>query len=62
MGRTRKSKRNGCKEIKTEKYQTRKSPPFHAGYCIGQVKKGKDGHYISKEGSNGVYKWVKYKS
>jgi len=48
-----------CEEVKTTKYQTRKSPPFHAGQCAGQTKKGKDGTYMSKEGSNGVYKWVK---
>lgn len=48
-----------CEEVKTTKYQTRKSPPFHAGQCAGQTKKGKDGTYTSKEGSNGVYKWVK---
>lgn len=48
-----------CEEVKTTKYQTRKSPPFHAAQCAGQTKKGKDGTYVSKEGSNGVYKWVK---
>lgn len=48
-----------CKEVNTAKYQTRKSPPFHAAQCAGQTKKGKDGTYVSKEGSNGVYKWVK---
>ena len=59
--RTRKSKLE-CKEVKTEKYQKRKSPPFHAAHCVGQIKKGKDGMYISKESSNGVFKWVKYKA
>jgi hypothetical protein len=48
-----------CEEVKTAKYQTRKSPPFHAAQCPEQTKKGKDGTYMSKEGSNGVYKWVK---
>ena len=56
---TRKSKK-GCKKIKTKKYLTRKSPPFHAADCMDQIKKGKDGLYISKESSNGVYKWIKY--
>jgi len=60
-GKTRKSKK-GCKKIKTKnkKYLTRKSPPFHAGDCMEHIKKGKDGLYISKESSNGVYKWIKY--
>ena len=48
-----------CEEVKSEKYQTRKSPPFHAGQCAGQTKKGKDGDYISKEDARGVYKWIK---
>jgi len=49
----------GCKEVKTEKYQTRKSPPFHAKDCKDSVKEGKNGTYISKPDSKGVYKWVK---
>uniref|UniRef100_A0A6C0DI00 Uncharacterized protein n=1 Tax=viral metagenome TaxID=1070528 RepID=A0A6C0DI00_9ZZZZ len=49
----------GCTEIKTEKYQTRKSPAFHAKDCVGQIKKGKDGQYVSKKDASGVYKWVK---
>ena len=48
-----------CEEVKSEKYQTRKSPPFHAGHCPGKTKRGKDGDYISKEDARGVYKWVK---
>jgi hypothetical protein len=48
-----------CEEIKTEKYQTRKSPPFHAKDCKGLSKKGKDGVYISKPDAKGIYKWVK---
>lgn len=48
-----------CEEVKSEKYQTRKSPPFHAGQCPEQIKKGKDGDYVSKEDARGVYKWVK---
>ena len=48
-----------CEEVKSDKYQTRKSPAFHAGHCAGQTKKGKDGDYISKEDARGVYKWIK---
>jgi len=48
-----------CSEVKTDKYQTRKSPPFHAKDCKDLTKKGKDGTYISKADSRGVYKWVK---
>ena len=55
----RRTSKMKCEEVKTAKYQTRKSPPFHAADCAGQTKKGKDGTYISKEGSNGGYKWVK---
>jgi hypothetical protein len=50
-----------CKEIKTKKYQSRSSPPFHAKDCKGDIKQGKDGSYISKPDSNGVYKWIKQK-
>lgn len=48
-----------CKEVKEKKYQTRKSPPFHAGDCKGMTKKGKDGMYVSKPDKNKVYKWYK---
>jgi hypothetical protein len=48
-----------CKEIKSSKYQTRKSPAFHAKDCKDLTKKGKDGQYISKKDAKGVYKWVK---
>jgi hypothetical protein len=48
-----------CEEVKGVKYQTRKSPAFHAGECPGQTKKGKDGVYESKADARGVYKWVK---
>lgn len=48
-----------CLEIKTAKYQTRKSPPFHAKDCKDLTKKGKDGNYVSKKDARGVYKWVK---
>jgi hypothetical protein len=48
-----------CTEVKSSKYQSRKSPPFHASDCKGTRKKGKDGDYISKVDKKGVYKWVK---
>jgi hypothetical protein len=48
-----------CKEIKTSKYQTRKSPAYHAKDCKDLTKKGKDGQYISKKDTKGIYKWVK---
>jgi len=48
-----------CEEVKSEKYQTRKSPPFHAGDCKGETKKGKDGEYVSKPDARGTYKWIK---
>ena len=48
-----------CKEVMDKKYQTRKSPAFHAKDCKNLTKKGKDGNYMSKPDSNGMYKWVK---
>jgi hypothetical protein len=42
-----------CKELKTKKYQTRKSPAFSAQACKGQTKKGKDGTYVSKADKRG---------
>lgn len=48
-----------CTEVKTEKYQTRKSPPFHAKDCKNLTRKGKDGPYRSKADAKGIYKWVK---
>jgi len=48
-----------CTEVKSNTYQTRKSPPFHAGDCKGQTKKGKNGTYVSKADKRGIYKWVK---
>ena len=48
-----------CTEVKTVKYQTRKSPAFHARDCKDQTKEGKDGTpYVSKPDARGVYKWV----
>ena len=56
----RKSKAPGCIKVTLKKYADRPGPPYHARYCIGQIKKGNDGaDYISKESSNGVFRWVK---
>jgi hypothetical protein len=48
-----------CTIVLSKKYQRRPSPPYHAGDCKGTVKKGKDGTYVSKADTRGVYKWVK---
>ena len=47
-----------CEEIKDRKYQTRKSPSYHAGDCKGVIKQGKDGYYISTPDKRGIYKWI----
>jgi len=39
-----------------------KLPPFNAATCFGQVKKGKDGMYMSSESKNGVLIWKKVNS
>jgi hypothetical protein len=48
-----------CTEVKSTKYQTRKSPAFHAGDCKGMTKKGKDGSYVSRANKRGIYTWVR---
>ena len=48
-----------CEEVKSTKYQTRKSPPFHAGDCKGSTKQGKDGSYVSTPDAKGIYKWTR---
>ena len=49
-----------CIKITLKKYTSRPGPPYHAADCAGETKKGNDGaEYVSKKGSNGVYKWVK---
>jgi hypothetical protein len=48
-----------CTEQKTKKYQSRPSPPFPTQACKGLTKKGKDGTYVSKADTRGIYKWVK---
>ena len=47
-----------CVEIKDKKYQTRKSPPYHAADCKGMIKQGKDMFYISSPDKRGIYKWT----
>ena len=54
------SKGAGCVRLTLKKYTSRGGPPYHAGDCMDMTKKGNDGaDYVSKEGSNGVYRWVK---
>jgi len=54
------SKEAGCVRVTLKKYASRPGPPYHAGDCMDMTKKGNDGaDYVSKKGSNGVYKWVK---
>ena len=49
----------GCEEVHTKAYQERPSPPFHAGDCKRQTKKGRNGKsYVSKADKRGIYKWV----
>jgi hypothetical protein len=36
-----------------------KLPPFEAYSCPDMIRKGKDGMYVSRESSNGVYTWKK---
>jgi hypothetical protein len=48
-----------CIKETKKKYIYRNSPSYSASKCKSMKKKGNDGkYYISKEGSNGVYKWV----
>lgn len=48
-----------CTEVKSTKYQTRKSPAFHAADCKGMTKKGKDGTYVSRANKRGIYTWTR---
>jgi len=49
-----------CKKVKTHKYLTRKSPPFHAKDCAGKIKKGNDGtDWTSVADKRGTYTWKK---
>jgi DNA ligase-1 len=53
-----------CIESLDRKYTSRPSPPFPANQCPeGMIKKGNDGNlWIIKKASNGINRWVKYKS
>lgn len=47
-----------CKKITSKKYQTRKSPPYHANMCPNVIKKGNDNNeWISVANKRGVYTW-----
>ena len=51
-----------CTKKSSKKYTQRNSPPYPANEpgCKGKTMKGNDFQfYISKKGSNGVYRWVK---
>jgi hypothetical protein len=48
-----------CEAVKSVKYQTRKSPAYHAKDCKNQTRKGNDGkQYISRPDKRGVFKWM----
>ena len=51
-----------CVELKTKLYTERKSPPYPANACQGQVRKGNDDlPYMSVANKNGVFTWKKVK-
>ena len=53
------SKAPKCGQV-TLKSKGREAPLAHPRYCIGQKRKGTNGsYYVSKESSNGVFRWVK---
>jgi len=48
-----------CIEVKTKKYQYRKSPPYHAKNCKGEIKIGNDGKkWKSITNNKMIYKWI----
>ena len=48
-----------CIEVKTKKYQSRSSPPYHANECPNETKLGNDGKYWkSVSNSKNIYKWI----
>lgn len=68
---TKKTKKTTSKRVKSvnldkskqtsEKYISRKSPPYHASAWCGSKKRGNDGNwYFSKLMPNGSCRWVKY--
>lgn len=51
-----------CIEQTTAKYRNRKSPPYPANQCCGQILEGNDGQvYISKANVKGICTWRKFK-
>jgi hypothetical protein len=48
-----------CIKETQKKYIYRNSPSYSASKCKSMKKRGNDGkYYISKKGSNGVYRWI----
>jgi len=48
------------KKVRTQKYLTRKSPPFHAKDCVGKTKTGNDNtEWTSVADKRGIYTWKK---
>ena len=48
-----------CEKVKSKKYKSRKSPPYHAGDCKGKVLKGNDGaQWKSVSDSRRIFKWT----
>jgi hypothetical protein len=47
-----------CARVTAKKYVKRPSPPFHAGDCKGEIRKGNDGkEYMSVADRRGVHTW-----
>ena len=55
---TRSSKSGGCSVQYTSKYSSRKSPPYPANHCCGQVMVGNDGKsWQSRPDKKGICHW-----
>jgi hypothetical protein len=55
-----KSLSRGCARQSFKKYSSRRSPPYPANNCWGEIKKGNDGmKYKSVGNKQGTYRWVK---
>ncbi len=60
--RSRSSTKSSCVRQNSEKYKSRKSPPYPANKCCGQTLKGNDGlFYTSYIDKKGICKWYKDK-
>jgi len=61
--RRKRKSRAICVKQNTKKYMSRPSPPYRAGPCLGQIKKGNDGNmYKSEITPNYSYiRWIKVK-